>query len=414
MTITCDLYKELALDRAWDEKKIKDTLREMQKQWVRRQNACNDKKELLLIDQLQKKMEEAFRFLTKKEKRKQYDKDLDKAYAKGQIKDKVEQKLKGILEQAMEYYREGKIQLAAKHAQEAIDGKINDPRAYGILARCHHSVHEDTRALNVVDSGLNIFEDDMDLLWLGARIAIVGTEDYNDAQGRINRILEVAPDQAVGHSEQIFLHMKKGDDALAFQEIDQYIESHPNDDQFKQDIAYNVIQFSNDSFVQDPKSETYIIADKAGYERCLKLREKACSIYKDEYTENALEGARYFGTMEFNRDNLRDLCWSYGVFLYVFLATVVSAATGETEGLVPMCLASLALAVVPTILTAVSFRPYWQLNRIYLTGDPGMLEMVVVLIGRGYTWIIKKALWLLWKIIKWVFWIILRIVDRGI
>ena len=163
--------------------------------------------------------------------------------------------------------------------------------------------------------------------------------------------------------------------------------------------------------MKDPKSGVYIIADKQGYERCLKMREKAQEIYQDEYTEQQVEKARYYGTLEFNKDNLNDLLWMYGTFLYVFMAVLSSVFDG-TEGLFTAAAVCLALAIPPVILTAVSFRPYWQLNRIYLTGDPGLLETIVVKIGRVYTWVIRKALWLLWKLIKLAIWALIRICTR--
>lgn len=406
-----DLYKQLKIERTWDEKKIKEVLKSKQNQWLMRQNACNDKEQLLIIEEIMNAIQEAFRFLVKPNKRKLYDKALDEAYKNGTIKDKIEDKINSILDQALAYYRKGNIKLAAQSALNAINGKINNPLAWDILARCFYDTKNYTKALGIIDNGLRTFKNDLGLNWLGARIATVGTNNYEDAQRRINRLLEIAPNQAIGHSEQIFLHFTKGEEALAFQEIDKYIEKQPNDNEFKKNAAYNVINFSNTSYVKDPKSGVYIIADKQGYERCLKMREKAQEIYQDEYTEQQVEKARYYGTLEFNKDNLNDLLWMYGTFLYVFMAVLSSVFDG-TEGLFTAAAVCLALAIPPVILTAVSFRPYWQLNRIYLTGDPGLLETIVVKIGRVYTWVIRKALWLLWKLIKLAIWALIRICTR--
>lgn len=423
MTITMDLYKQLGLDRSWDEKKIRATLTGEQNQWIKRQNACNDKEQLLLIEKMMETLEQAFRFLTKPLKRKQYDKALEEAYKKGTIEDEKEEKMKSVLEQAVAYYRKGNIKLAAKYAQEAVDGKVNEPLAWDTLARCHYSMENYEKALNTVDDGLKIFGDNLNLNWLGARIATVGMENFEDAQRRINHLLEIAPDNAIGYSEQIFLHLSKENEELAFQETDKFITEHPNDNTFKRNIAYDIINFSNTSFVQDPKSRTYIIADKAGYERCLKMREKAKEIYSDDYTEKQLEKARYYGKLEFNKDNLNDLLWTYGVFLYVFAALIVNTVNGFVEGGAAggltsitfiFALLSIVLAVPPVTLTFASFRPYWQLNRIYLTGDPGFAEKAAVWFGRTYTWLIKKALWLIGTICKYIFLLIIRITTRGI
>lgn len=413
MTITMDLYKQLALERSWNEVKIRDVVKKRQNQWVKRRNACNDKDQLLLIDKMMDILEQAFRYLTKTENRKRYDKALDEAYKNGTIKDETEEKLKSVLEQAIEYYKKGNIKLAVQYVQKAIEGKVNDPRAWDTLARCYIDMGDYENALGAVDDGLKIFEDNIKLNWLGARIATIGTMDYDDAQRRINRLIEIAPDRSIGHAEQIYLHFSKGNEELAFQEIDRYIEEHPKDDDFKKHAAYDVINFSNTSFVRDPQSETYIIADKKGYERCLKMREKAQEIYQDDYISQQVEKVRYYGTLEFNEDNKTDLLWMYGVFGYVFISLImISFGGANPEELFQIGLLCLALSIPPVILTIVSFRPYWQLNRIYITGNPGILETVVVAIGRTYVWLIKKALWLCGKIFKFVILAIIRIATR--
>lgn len=100
MSVTYDLYKELELDRSWDETTIKTRLKELQRLWTKRQSACNDKEQLLLIDEILMKVSEGFRYLVKALKRKEYDEVLDKAYKEGKIKDNVEVKLNNLVDEA--------------------------------------------------------------------------------------------------------------------------------------------------------------------------------------------------------------------------------------------------------------------------------------------------------------------------
>lgn len=118
MVVTYDLYKELELERAWDEKTIKSTLKEIQRLWTKRQSACNDKEQLMLIENVLTKVGEGFKYLVKSLKRKEYDIALDKAYKNGQIKDETEAKMKSLIEEAKQYYRKGNIKLAAQCAAE--------------------------------------------------------------------------------------------------------------------------------------------------------------------------------------------------------------------------------------------------------------------------------------------------------
>lgn len=50
MAVTVDYYKELELDRSWDEKTIREKLKDLQKVWTKRQSACNDKEQLLICN----------------------------------------------------------------------------------------------------------------------------------------------------------------------------------------------------------------------------------------------------------------------------------------------------------------------------------------------------------------------------
>lgn len=368
MAVTVDYYKELELDRSWDEKTIREKLKDLQKVWTKRQSACNDKEQLLIIDKIQEMIENAFRFLTKAIKREKYDEELEKAYKNGTIKDDFEEKLKDLVSQAKAYYRKGNIKAAAQVAQEAVDGEVNDPDAYDILARCYFEVSKYDGALDTVDRGIDIFKDDMQLHWLGARISTVGKQDYDEAQQRINRMLEIKPESPLAHSEQIYMHLRKGDEELAFKEIDTYIESHPNDEAFKKSVAYDLNNYSNKCLYNDIAQNTSYIADKKSYDEYLKLNKKAVEVYSDEYTNNRLEHAKYFGKKEWNSWNEESI---KALTLYGIIFFFASNSLG------------LLLLTMDIILVYFSFRPYWQINKTYVTGRMGTLETIINRLG-GY------------------------------
>lgn len=394
MTVTYDLYKRLELDRSWDEKTIKERLKEIQKMWTLRQSACNDKEQLMLIEEILDAVEDGYRYLIKALKRKLYDEALDAAYKKGVIKDETEQQLRSLLEQAMAYYRKGNIKLAAKTAQEAIDGKVNDPKAYDLLARCHYDMQNYQKALEVIDSGIAVFTDDIDLHWLGARIATVGTKNYDDAQQRVNALIELAPDKPIGHSEQIYLHLRKGDEDLAFQEIDSYIASHPEDAGFKKGVAYDLDSYSNSCYYYDEAQNATFIADKAAYEKCLKLRTKATEIFSDEYTQKQLEDARYFGKKEWNDWNMESIK-SLSIYGLIFLFLMPPLG--------------IILLAIDAVLVYYSFRPYWQINKTYVTGQMGTGEQIVSTIGdyaaRFGGWFLRFIVKAVLAIIRFAIWL---------
>lgn len=374
MDITIDYYKELDIDRSWDEKTIREHLKNMEKIWIQRQGATNDKEQSLLIDKIIDNIRDARRYLIKAAKRQVYDQALELAYQAGRIVDVAEEKLRTILDQARAYYRKGNIKLAAKFAEEAVAGEVNDASAYDLLARCYFDMNTYDKALGVVDHGISIFKTDLNLHWLGARIATIGTKNFENAQQRINRLLELAPNNSIGHSEQVYLHLRRGDEKLAFQEIDSYIAAHPDDNNFKRGVAYDLDTYSNTCYYYDAAQNATFIADKASYQKCLTLRTKAVEIFEDEHTQNQLESAKYYGKKAWNDWNMPAIksLATYG--------TIFTVLGFIAEGFLPI---GIALYLVMGVLIYFSFRPYWQINKSYVTGKAGKLEKVISIAGDG-------------------------------
>ncbi len=374
MDITIDYYKELDIDRSWDEKTIREHLKNMEKIWIQRQGATNDKEQSLLIDKIIDNIRDARRYLIKAAKRQVYDQALELAYQAGRIVDVAEEKLRTILDQARAYYRKGNIKLAAKFAEEAVAGEVNDASAYDLLARCYFDMNTYDKALGVVDHGISIFKTDLNLHWLGARIATIGTKNFENAQQRINRLLELAPNNSIGHSEQVYLHLRSGDEKLAFQEIDSYIAAHPDDNNFKRGVAYDLDTYSNTCYYYDAAQNATFIADKASYQKCLTLRTKAVEIFEDEHTQNQLESAKYYGKKAWNDWNMPAIksLATYG--------TIFTVLGFIAEGFLPI---GIALYLVMGVLIYFSFRPYWQINKSYVTGKAGKLEKVISIAGDG-------------------------------
>lgn len=394
MDITVDLYKELEIDRAWDEKSIRNHLKNLQKLWTQRQGATNDKEQLLMIDKVLKSIEDGYRFLTKAMKRKQYDQALEFAYKAGKIVDEAEEKLYTLLDQARAYYRRGNIQLATKFAEEAVEGKVNDASAYDLLARCYFDTNAYDKALNMVDQGIAVFKENINLHWLGARIATIGTKNFDDAQQRVNTLIELAPDSSIGHSEQVYLHLRKGDEQLAFQEIDSYIAAHPDDNTFKRGVAYDLDSYSNTCYYYDAAQNASFIADKDSYEKCLTLRTKAVEIFNDEHTQNQLEKAQYYGQKEWNDWNLPSIksLAIYGtIFAVLGFSSEVFLALGFT------------FYAIMGVLIYFSFRPYWQIYKTYVTGQMGTAEQIVNVMGemsaRAAEWMFRALI----QIVGWIF-----------
>lgn len=401
-----DYYKAFALDRSWDEKQLRKELGKAQRTFMRRQSTTNDKEELDQINQTLDILDKAIECLSHPDARKKYDAELDKAYQAGMVNDEAEAQARDALEKARLFYEKGQIQLAAKFALEAINNKVNDPTAYEILAKCYYDSGDYSHSIETVDKALSVYIDNEYFLWLSARINTI-VERYDVAQQRINRMLELDPNSSQAHAEQIHFYMYADKEEIAFQQIEQYISQNPGDVAFKQETAYNLISFTNTCYLEDPETGSLVIADKASYTRCITLCQKAYSIYQDEYTKDNLESAQYFGQREFNSNNSYELKWLWGLGAFSLLGVIPMfseiSSISDFFVIFPSMLLLLCIYLVPAILlTIVSFRPYWQINRIYYTGKAGWFETLVIWWGKITVAIVKWSFKLFFWLIRFI------------
>lgn len=404
-----DYYKAFGLDRSWDEKTLRKELGKVQRTFMNRQSTTNDTEMLNQINQTLEILDKAIECLSNADARKKYDKELDQAYQSGMVNDEAEAQARDALEKARQFYEKGQIQLAAKFALEAINNKVNDPTAYEILAKCYYDSGDYSASIETVDKALAVYVDNTYFLWLSARINTI-IEHYDVAQQKINRMLELDPTSSQAHAEQIHFYMYADKESIAFQQIDQYIAQNPNDADFKRETAYNLISFTNTCYLEDPDTGSLVIADKESYIKCMTLCQKAYSIYQDDYTKSNLESAQYFGQREFNENNSSDLKWLWGcailsLFVIVpeFAVLTQVRSVAEFFSIIFTLLILLSIYVLPAILlTIVSYRPYWQINRIYYTGKAGWFETIVIWWGRITVGLIKWSLKFSWWLFKFI------------
>ena len=301
-----DYYKLLEIDHNWPTNDILKYLRKINRQWTQRNNTCpSDRKEQLeSIAQMLEIIRNAMKQFGNDITRQKYDNDLNKAYANGTLNDEVQQEYKDILDQAWAYYYKNNIELATQYAKQCVDAQLNDPSAYELLANCYmlgESYHD---ALDAIDTGLNIFDKNQVLMVLGARIATVSGQMYDEAQTRINSLLESFPEEPLGYAEQIYMHLHKGESELAFNEIDSYLSVRPEDMKFRELVAHDLDKYIYENYVTMTSETQHMIAGKDAYKNALTLAHKASEIYNDNRTQAVVNDVEYFGTREWDSWNM--------------------------------------------------------------------------------------------------------------
>lgn len=107
-----------------------------------------------------------------------------------------------------------------------------------------------------------------------------------------------------------------------------------------------------------------------------------------------MENAQYFGKKEWdswNIDSIKSLS-IYGAILLFLLWPV-----------------GLALLAIDAVVIYFSFRPYWQINKTYVTGKMGAVERLVTILGdyaaRFGGWFLRFLVKLVVAIFRFVVWL---------
>ena len=403
-----DYYKKFHLDPNLTAEELVNKLRSMQGERMRQSSIKAFDYELQAeIEKELKEFESAIKIFERSKEK--YDLDLARAYKEGKIDEENQRATKNFLDDLDALLRSGNYGIAIQKCKDALGENMNDPSIYKYLAMANYGAGNKQEAFNVLTSTLTQFPNDFASLRLGARYS-ADIEAYEYSQGYLNRMLEVYPDRFETVSDQCYLYEKMDKDDIAFKLIDEYLEKNPNDQEFRRACAYDLVNLSHDCYIEDSSSGAMIIAEQDKYEKCVAICNKAAEIYKDETTESVLENAKFFGKTEYNRANLKStiLLFISGLIYFipgfgVFLVIEGNIMTGILTLLG-------ALQIYSGIrLTQVSFRPYWQINKFFMTGKRERSEQFYVRIGN----ILAAHLIWSWKLGWKITWAMIRFIVYG-
>ena len=404
-----DYYAVYALDRKLDAQAIKKKLRSIQGDI--RENMSSGS---LNSDEVMAKLQESFvqvadalKVFKNKETKEEYDAQLDAAYANGVLNTEAQSMAEDLYAEIEAMFMKGNYQGAAKKCTDALNSNVRDARIYGLLARSYYALQDIARSLQTVVEGIKIHPENLELLRIGARFSNEGKDDYNMAQEYINRMFSIDANNKFAYAEQIYLYLCTGKNDLAYQNIDEYLQGNPHDNEFRRTCAYDLIGFSYNYYTKDENSGSYVLISKEAYENCVAVCDKAASLYNDENIVNCLNTAKSYGEIEFNEDNKENIKWTaIAGIVYLGVSLMVMWEGFGEENMITFIGATFlifALGVGALYcayeLYQVSKRPYWQIYKYYLTGQREKKEKIFIIIGTilaGYMkFTLKFAKWML-------------------
>lgn len=399
-------------DRSTSAENISRWLESLQGRISEKRTNSDDKNKQDLLTQIINIIEMASGVFRSEDSKQQYDKALDEAYAKNQIEDPVIEDLptqppQNIWHMIDALFEGGNYIACVAECDKLLEAGINDVRPYNYKAMASYELGDKETAIRTVYETKEKFPDDEWNLRLGARFA-AKDDAYETAQNFINDLSAISPNSPLAASEQCYLYERLGKQDLALTLIDDYLEKNPHNEVFRSQCAYDLMELSNTFYKRDPNNGAYIIAEKEDYERCLAVCEKAATIYNNDYISSRLDDVRFYGQTEYNWDNKwHILALVMGGVLYALCGLPMIAQAGAA-GLGPVLLGA-GLIFCGYRLHKVSYRPYWQINKYYMTGKREPVEARYIMIGKIFVGFVKWS----FKISWWIIWFFLKLVFRS-
>ncbi len=378
-----DYYEIFDLERSMTEKEIKKKMAAWSNMLTQREG-CTDPGNIEERKRLKEEKEcfrEARKILFNAEKRKQYDLELDAAIRAGQVNYEKTREVKDSLERARKYFEQQRYQQAIEAAREAIDNHANTDEPYEIISRSQFMTGDYQESLETLDQGAEIYQGSQSLWWLRIRTRIQ-MERYEEAQTLLNQALDRFRGSSRFEAEQAYLYFHAEKPDLGNRTMEAYIQQHPSDTAYRQQMAYNLIELSNYCYRYDTESEMQLIIDQADYNRCLELVTAANRIYQDDYTRSALEDVKYYGEREYDEEAKVIKKTYLGVSAVAGAVGLLTLLGGSGVALLFFVIAGIFLGF-RKVIDKNSYLPRWQLNRDYYrgfkeTGDGWLYSLAVM------------------------------------
>ena len=362
-------YEMFGLDRSNDEKALKKELGRKQAE-VSRLAGSTDRDDTETLSELQEMMEiirNAIQVLSNPEARKQYDTQLASAEAAGRVDHRVSQKAQTILERAREFFKVGQYNLALEFATRAIhEEHIGSEEPFEIVARSQFMLGDYDDAIQSAENAAHSFAASLHLRWSYIRFLIM-IEDYKKAQEMLYEAEKDFSSASLLKAEQVYLYGHAGNIDRMHSLINDYVASHPYDNEFRRYTAENLINLSQNCWLIDSAAGIMVITEADAYNRCLDFVSTANSLYQDESTKRELNDIRQLGELVDDEDLIRHKRFYHiGGAVLAFIGIAIPNTTGFIRFI--LITVGVLMQFLGVLVKKVGQRAYWEVYRDHYRG----------------------------------------------
>lgn len=363
-----DYYEMFELDRSMTEKELKGKLKKWSADLTNKEGTTPVDDVVTRQEQreLRKHIMDAIRILGKTDSRKKYDAQLDEAVQTGNVNHAKVQEVKDALERARRFFEQQKYEQAMAAAKEALEHHANTDEPYEIISRSQFMLGDYEESLATVDQGAEAFSNAQNLWWLRIRTRIM-MERYDDAQYILNQAISKFYNSARFTAEQAYLYFHADKIDLGERTMENYIRAHPDDREYRQYMAYNLIELSNYCYRYDTAAEMQLIIAQADYSKCLELVRLANQIYQDDFTRQSFEDVQCYGELRSDKESVMITKIYTTISVMAAVIGIFLFSDGSSFAMIPFLVSGIFF-VFRYIVKKKSNLPVWQINRDYYRG----------------------------------------------
>lgn len=408
-----DYYQIYDLIRGTKREDLLKELRRKKNGLIQKQQTAPAEKKVEIeakVSKLIMLLDDAIKIFKNAEKFNEYNKQLDLAYANGMINTAYQDELLASLDEVERLFYSENYGAAINLCNKLISEKGASVKLCEVLSKSYYLSGNKAGALSTAEYCVKTFPHDSIALDLAVRMSVRVGNDFNKAQSYMNMILESFSDTALAALDQAYILFSQNNLDMGFVVIDNYINLHPSDSQFRSNAAYDMIAFGNGMFKGDGSNNGIVYLDSTEeYDMCKRYADKAGEICNDQTVREYVEDINYYGTVEFNEDNKEHLKWSMiGCAVFIFYGLIAIQYGAVSQSILSIALA-IGCGFVYVSLRSVSRRQYWQINKYYMTGERLPKEQLFINIGTVLTFIFKWTFKLTIEMYKLILKILLHI-----
>ena len=199
-------------------------------------------------------------------------------------------------------YDTGNNDAVIDYCNRALDAGHKDCRIYDYLCAAYEESNKTDMALATAKTALSVTNHNW-FKYLIAKYDVYYFNNINEAKQLIDELKNSSVDAASAMALSVEIELRLGNEQNALSQVDDYLASHPNDNQYKQQVASAYLRYS-DLFLTTANDGYLYWNSRDDYQNSVKYRKMAYDLYPNDQTREIYDRIVSFDKKQFDKEDL--------------------------------------------------------------------------------------------------------------